>query len=137
MIAAGFLAQTLLQASTHTGLDWRLPNPARRVSNLKYLLGPWQHAEDLARYAEGLLNCEGQGAYSGGGRVAAAASDRLPGSSSAGCRINAQQPLMNLNLIETTDTPPHLQCIATLASSRTRQHRPCGGQSRPMNWRMS
>ena len=137
MIAAGFLVQTPLQTSTHTGLDWRLLNPARRVSNLKCVLGPWQHAEGLARYAEGLLNCEGQGAYSGGGRVAAAASDRLAGSSSAGCRINAQQPLMNLNLIGTTDTPPHLQCIATLASSRTRQHRPCGGQSRPMNWRMS
>jgi hypothetical protein len=49
----------------------------------------------------------------------------------------SQQPLMNLNLIGTADAPPHLQCIATLASSRTRQHRPCGGQSRPMNWRMS
>jgi hypothetical protein len=71
MIAAGFLVQTRLQASAHTGLDWRLLNPARRVSNLKCVLGPWQHAEDLARYAEGLLNCEGQGAYSGGGRVAA------------------------------------------------------------------
>src|ERR1700730_348105 len=92
MIAAGFLVQTPLQTSTHTGLDWRLLNPARRLSNLKCVLGPWQHAEDLARYAEGLLNCEGQGAYSGGGRVAAAASDRLAVSSSAGCRTNAQHP---------------------------------------------
>jgi tetratricopeptide (TPR) repeat protein len=29
-------------------------NPALRVSNLKDLLGPYQHAEDLARYEEGL-----------------------------------------------------------------------------------
>jgi adenylate cyclase len=29
-------------------------NPALRVSNLKGVLGPYQHAEDLARYAEGL-----------------------------------------------------------------------------------
>ena len=29
-------------------------NPALRVSNLKDVLGPYQHAEDLARYGEGL-----------------------------------------------------------------------------------
>src|ERR1700730_3318626 len=29
-------------------------NPALRVSNLKDVLGPYQHAEDLARYEEGL-----------------------------------------------------------------------------------
>jgi hypothetical protein len=31
---------TPLQTSTHIGLDWRLLNPALRVSNLKYVLGP-------------------------------------------------------------------------------------------------
>jgi hypothetical protein len=36
----GFPVQTPLQASTHIGLDWRLLNPALRVSNLKYVLGP-------------------------------------------------------------------------------------------------
>jgi hypothetical protein len=29
-------------------------NPALRVSNLNDVLGPYQHAEDLARYGEGL-----------------------------------------------------------------------------------
>jgi hypothetical protein len=29
-------------------------NPALRVSNLKDVLGPYQHAEHLARYEEGL-----------------------------------------------------------------------------------
>ena len=29
-------------------------NPMLRVSNLKDLLGPYRHAEDLARYEEGL-----------------------------------------------------------------------------------
>ena len=29
-------------------------NPALRVSNLKDVLGPYQHAEDLVRYGEGL-----------------------------------------------------------------------------------
>jgi adenylate cyclase len=29
-------------------------DPALRVSNLKDVLGPYQHAEDLSRYEEGL-----------------------------------------------------------------------------------
>ena len=29
-------------------------NPALRVSNLRNVLGPYQHADDLARYADGL-----------------------------------------------------------------------------------
>ena len=36
----GFLVETPLQTSTDIGLDWRLLNPALRVSNLKYVLGP-------------------------------------------------------------------------------------------------
>jgi hypothetical protein len=39
---------------THIGLDSRLLNPALRVSDFKDVLGPYQHAEDLAQYAEGL-----------------------------------------------------------------------------------
>jgi hypothetical protein len=35
----GFLVQTPLQTSTPRGLDWRLLNPALRVSKLKYVLG--------------------------------------------------------------------------------------------------
>jgi len=29
-------------------------NPALRISNLKYVLGPYRRAEDLSRYQEGL-----------------------------------------------------------------------------------
>src|SRR5258708_40130156 len=47
-------SSTPLQKSTHIGLDCGLLNPALRVSNLKDVLGPYQQAEDLARYAEGL-----------------------------------------------------------------------------------
>jgi adenylate cyclase len=39
----------------HKAIDrLRQLNPALRVSNLKDVLGPYQHAEDLARYEEGL-----------------------------------------------------------------------------------
>jgi hypothetical protein len=45
---------TSLQTSTHMGLDWWRLNPALSVSDLKDVLGPYQHTEDLARYAAGL-----------------------------------------------------------------------------------
>jgi hypothetical protein len=45
---------TSLQMSTHMGFDWWRLNSAPSVSDLKDVLGPYQHTEALARYAAGL-----------------------------------------------------------------------------------